>query len=110
MAIGTDPAAGSKAASGTSVVVNVALSRAAELESATWGLFSEGASVNIDGIDYLVSSCDAVAYEGSETTSFTITAKPYTTFLGVTLPLDERSVSGTVVWNADNTVSSITGS
>lgn len=110
VAIGTDPAAGSKAASGTSVVVNVALSRAAELESATWGLFSEGASVNIDGIDYLVSSCDAVAYEGSETTSFTITAKPYTTFLGVTLPLDERSVSGTVVWNADNTVSSITES
>ncbi|OUO91505.1 penicillin-binding protein [Gordonibacter sp. An230] len=109
-AIGTDPAAGSNAAPGASVVVNVALSRAAELESATWGLFSEGASINIGGVDYLVSSCDAVAYEGSETTSFTITAKPYTTLLGVTLPLEARSVSGTIVWNADNTVASITGS
>lgn len=102
--LGTDPVAGAKLASGSQVGIQVAKSRATELVEATYGIFASGNSVRIDGIDYLVSSCDSVSYEGSETVAYTITAQPYTYFLGVMLPLEARQVSGTIVWGANNTI------
>lgn len=104
--LGSDPAEGAKAASGTSVAIEVALSRGTELINATQGILYSGATVAIDGVNYDVVSCDSVTYQGNETTAYSITATPFTYFLGVKLPLEARSVSGTITWNADNTISS----
>lgn len=102
--LGTTPAAGEKLASGSDVAINVSMSRATELVAATQALFAPGASVVIDGVNYDVVSCDSVTYQGSDTTAYSITAAPYTTFLGVKLPLEARAVTGTLVWSADNAV------
>lgn len=102
--LGTEPVAGTEVASGTEVSVLVAKSRASELVEAAKALLASGRSVKIDGVDYLISSCDAVAYEGGDTVSYTITAQPYTYLLGVMLPLEARAVSGTIVWDADNRI------
>lgn len=104
--LGSTPAEGERVPSGSEVGIQVAQSRSTELVNATYSLFGQGATVTIDGVSYTVNSCDAVSFQGSETTSYTITATPFTYFLGVYLPLSPRSVSGTIVWNADNTISS----
>ena len=104
--LGTTPGANEVLASGSTVTVQVALSRGTELISATQNLLAAGATVVIDGVSYDVASCDAVSYEGNETTSYTITASPFTYFLGVKLPLEARTVTGTITWNADNTIAS----
>lgn len=104
--LGTDPAEGERVPSGSDVAIQVALSRATELVNATYYIFSEGNTVTIDGVSYTVNSCDSATFQGSETTAYTITATPFTYFLGVYLPLDARSVSGTITWNSDNSIAS----
>lgn len=100
--VSTEPAAGTKLASGSTVTVLVAKSRASELVDATWGLLAPGERVSIGGTSYQITSCDSVSYEGNDTTAYTITAQPYTTFLGETISLSARSVSGTITWDDDN--------
>lgn len=102
--LGTSPGPGEVAASGSDVAVQVAKSRANELVAATQGLLAPGASVVIGGVNYDVDSCDAVSYVGSDTTSYTITARPFTYFLGVKLHLEATSLSGTIAWTADNAI------
>lgn len=104
--LGSDPAEGEKVASGSDIAINVALSRASELVSATQYVLAAGNTVVIDGVNYDIVSCDSVTYQGNETTSYSITATPFTYFLGVKLPLEARSVSGTITWNADNSIAS----
>lgn len=109
--LGTDPVAGEKLSSGSSVTVSVAVSRAAELEQAAWaylgGVQASGEPLSIGGTSYLVDSVDAVKYEGSETTSFTITGKAVTTLDGETVTGSPKQKSGSIVWNSDNTVASV---
>ena len=102
--LGTSPASGEAAPSGTDVAVQVAMSRANELVAATQSLLAPGASVVIGGVNYDVDSCDGVSYLGSETTSYSITARPFTYFLGVKLHLEPTSLSGTIVWTSDNAI------
>lgn len=109
--LGTDPVAGSKAASGSTVTVSVALSRSAELEQAALaylgGLQGSGATLSIGGTAYLVESVDAVKYQGNETTSFTITGKAVTSLDGETVYGSSKQKSGSIVWASDNSIASI---
>ena len=104
--LGTEPGEGEKVPSGSDIAINVALSRATELVSATQYVLASGNTVTIDGVSYDIVSCDSVAYQGNETTAYSITATPFTYFLGVKLPLEARSVTGTITWNADNSIAS----
>ena len=110
-ALSTDPAAGAKADSGSSVTVSVALSRGSELEQAAQnylgGLVSSGEPLSIGGTAYLVESVDAVKYEGGETTSFTITGKAVTSLDGETVYGSSKQKSGSIVWTSDNMISSV---
>lgn len=104
--LGSDPGEGEKVPSGSEIGIQVALSRATELVNCTYDIFSEGNTVVIDGVNYTVDSCDDVSYEGDDTTSYSITATPFTYFLGVYLPLDARTVTGTITWTSGNDISS----
>lgn len=104
--LGTNPGEGERLPSGSDVGIRVAMSRANELVSATQYLLAPGATVVIDGINYDIVSCDSVTYQGNETTAYTITATPFTYFLGVKLPLSAQAVSGSITWTADNTIAS----
>lgn len=107
----TNPVAGEKAASGSSVEVSVALSRASELEQAALaflgGLQGSGETLSVGGTAYLVESVDSVHYEGNETTSFAITGKGVTSLDGETVYGSSRQKKGSIVWNPDNTIASI---
>lgn len=105
--IGTDPAAGEKLPSGTTVTVNIALSRAAELESAAWGYLQSAGTITIGGTSYAIESVDAVSYQGNETTSFTITGKAMTELDGEMVYGSSKQKSGTIVWDSANNVVSI---
>ena len=104
--LGTNPGEGERLPSGSDVGIRVAMSRANELVSATQYLLAPGATVVIDGINYDIVSCDSVTYQGNETTAYTITATPFTYFLGVKLPLSAQAISGSITWTADNTIAS----
>lgn len=109
--LSTDPAAGDKAASGTTVTVSVALSRSIELERAAQaylgGVRDSGEPITIGGTAYLVESVDAVKYEGSDTTSFTVTGKAVTSLDGETVYGSSKQKSGSIVWTSDNSIASI---
>ncbi len=105
--ISTDPVAGTKLKSGETITVYVAKSRASELVEATRGYLYAGAQVQVGGTNYEVQSLDSVEYAGNNTTKFSMTAKPFTWFLGETIYLSARTVSGSIVWADDNTVVSV---
>ena len=105
--VSTDPEAGTKLASGSTVTLSVAKSRANELISETKAYFSKGATVVIDGVNCEIVSCDSVDYEGDGVVSYTITAKNYEkTALFGTLFADSEQMSGTITWGSDNSIRS----
>ena len=105
--ISTDPEPGTKLASGTSVTLNVAKSRAKELVSETKDYFSKGATVVIDGVNCEIVSCDSVDYEGDGVVSYTVTAKKFEkTALFGTLFANSEQMSGTITWGSDNSIRS----
>lgn len=106
--IGTEPAAEEKVKSDTVVVIEVARARGARLVQLTRDMLSPGSTVAIDGVSYEVVSLGAVEYLGDDTVAFTITAQPFTYFMGQYVSLESREVSGQVAWTADNGVAGIT--
>lgn len=104
--LGTDPAAGERVSSGSDIAIRVAMSRGTELIGATQWIFSAGNTVIFDGVSYEINSCDNVTYEGDDTTAYTVTATPYTYLLGIKVPLDARTISGTITWTSDNLIAS----
>lgn len=105
--IGSDPAAGAKLASGSTVTIQIAKSRANELTKATNAFLEPGMTLTIEGTTYELVSVDGVTYTGGNTTSATITV------VGVTTLPDGEEVRGSpkqrtisMVWNDDNTISS----
>ncbi|WP_080797337.1 PASTA domain-containing protein [Arabiibacter massiliensis] len=105
--LGTDPAPGEKLASGSTVTVNIALSRAAELEAAALAYLQGAGTITLGDTAYAIDSVDAVAYQGSETTSFTITGRAMATLDGETVYGSAKQKSGSIVWDASNNVVSI---
>jgi eukaryotic-like serine/threonine-protein kinase len=107
--VSCSPEAGTKLNSGSEVVIYYAVSRASELEQLTRGMLGADETITISGTSYLIQSLNSVSYSGSDAVSFSIEAQPYTSFLGETIYLSTRTVTGTVYWTSDNSVSSITG-
>lgn len=105
--IQTDPAAGAKVKSDTIVVLYIARARGAELIALTQGLLAPGSSVDISGVSYSIDSLDSTEYAGKDTVKFTFTGHPYGYLFGQYVQGSTETVSGQVVWTADNQVSSI---
>lgn len=105
--LGTQPHAGDKLKSGSSVTIEIARSRGAELIAAAQSVVHTGATFEIGGTRYEVVSLDGLEYIGNNQTAVTFTGRPYTSFLGETIYLSSRTVNAVISWNDDNTVASI---
>lgn len=104
--VGTSPAAGEKLASGSSVTVNVAMSRASVLVPAAKDYLSSIGTISLGGTTYEIVSVDDVKYTAYNQTSFTVTAAAVTTLDGETVRGSAKQKSGTIVWDdSDNVVS-----
>ena len=104
--VGTSPAAGEKLASGSSVTVNVAMSRASVLVPAAKDYLSSIGTISLGGTTYEIVSVDDVKYTGYNQTSFTVTAAAVTTLDGETVRGSAKQKSGTIVLDdSDNVVS-----
>ena len=105
--LGSYPEAGTEVKSNTVVVLQIARARGAELEGLTRSYLAPGNSVAIGINNYAIESLDSVEYIGNDTVAYTMTARPFTYILGETVSISARQVSGTIVWNEDNTIASI---
>lgn len=103
-ALRTDPAAGQKLASGSTVTVVVSMSRASELEAAALAYLQSAGTVSIGGTTYEIASVDAVKYLGNDQTSFTVTGSAVTTLDGETVRGSAKQKSGTITWNSANEI------
>lgn len=114
-ALSTEPSAGSPHKSGSEVVLNIALSRAAELERLTHAFFSDSmGAITINGQSYEVSEIASVAYAGEGTCSFTIVARPFEThtwMFGIgseTRYGNYETITGQISWSSDNAITATT--
>lgn len=105
--LGTDPAAGSKLASGSTVTINLSRARGAELVAAAQAYLGSIGSITLGGTTYEIQSVDGVTYQGNETTAFTITGAAVTTLDGETVRGSAKQKSGVIVWDANNTIVSV---
>ena len=101
--ISTDPAPGTKIASGSTITIHIAKSRASELLEATTNYLSQLSVIELDGTTYDIQSTDGIKYLGDNMTQATLTV------VGVTTLPDGEVVSGspkqrtiTISWNDDN--------
>ena len=88
-------------------MLQIARARGVELEGLTRSYLAPGNSVAIGINNYAMESLDSVEYIGNDTVAYTMTARPFTYILGETVSISARQVSGTIVWNEDNTIASI---
>ncbi len=105
--LGTNPAAGEKVASGSTVTINISRARGAELEAAAWTYLQSVGTLTLGGTVYEVQSVDGVSYQGNETTAFTITGAAVTTLDGETVRTSARQKNGVIVWDAANNIVSV---
>lgn len=105
--LGTDPAAGSKLASGSTVTINLSRARGAELVAAAQAYLGSIGSITLGGTSYEIQSVDGVTYQGNETTAFTITGSAVTTLDGETVRGSAKQKSGVIVWDANNNIVSV---
>lgn len=107
-AIGTDPEAGSKIASGTDVGVMIAKSRANEVIALTNEYLGSAGTVTIGGTTYEIVSVDGSAtYKGDNTTETSVTVRAMTTLDGETVYGSSKQRTITIVWSSENTVESV---
>lgn len=105
--VGTDPAAGTEVASGSTVTVSLAKSRGSELETAAMNYLSGIGSINLGGTTYEIQSVDGVSYQGNDATAFTITGSAVTTLDGEVVRGSAKQKSGVIVWDSANNIVSI---
>ena len=105
--VGTNPAAGEKLASGSTVTVNVAKSRASVLVAAAKDYLGSVGTISLGGTTYEIVSVDGVEYTAYNQTSFTVTAAAVTTLDGETVRGSAKQKSGTIVWDDSNNIVSI---
>ncbi|MDO4182383.1 MAG: PASTA domain-containing protein [Coriobacteriia bacterium] len=107
MAISTYPAAGERVESGTTITLNVCQMRATRLQQAARDYFASNKSIVLGTTNYEVDSLDSLSYLGNNQVAFSVTARPYTTFLGQVIYLQARSVEGTLTFDDNDKVVSI---
>ena len=107
--LGTSPSAGEKVEAGSTVTINIAKSRGAELELAALAYLGGlvGGTVDIGGTSYIVDGVNSVAFQGSDTTSFSLQARAVTTLDGETVTGSQKEKTGTIVWDSANSIVSI---
>ena len=105
------PEAESKVTSGSEVTVTVSKSRASELQSAAYTYLSGAALQATDGSTFNVSNVDWVSYQGNNTVTFAATGRATTSVsvLGQTISVsgDSKQVTGTLTFDANNSVTTI---
>lgn len=107
LVIGTNPAAGEKLASGSTVVMQIAKSRANELISVARSYLTGAGTIVLGGTTYEIISVDSVTYAAPNQTAFTITGTAVTTLDGETVRGSARQKSGVLTWNDANQLESI---
>lgn len=105
--VSTDPAAGAKLASGSTVTVSVAMSRASVLVPKAKDYLAKAGTLQLGGTTYEIISVDAVKYTGNNQTAFTITVAAITTLDGETVRGSSKQKNGTITWDDANNVVSV---
>ncbi|MEA5020261.1 MAG: PASTA domain-containing protein [Gordonibacter sp.] len=107
LVVSIDPAAGAKLASGSTVTMNVAVSRSSVLVPIAKDYLASVGTISLGGTTYRIASVDAVSYTGHNQTSFTITGRAVTTLDGETVTGSAKQKSGTITWDDANNIVSI---
>ncbi|MCL1796851.1 MAG: PASTA domain-containing protein [Eggerthellaceae bacterium] len=107
--VSTDPEAGAQLNSGSTVTLNVAKSRAAELIAATHSYLANVGILTVGGTNYEILFPDSgyfeVTYKGDNTTEATLTVMGITTLPdGEVLRGSAKTRVVSFVWNDDNTL------
>ncbi len=109
-AVSTDPAAGEKLNSSSTVTLYVAHNRSTELESLTRAFFTDAGVISMYGLTYEISEVTSVAYVGDSTCSFSIVARPFETHTWMfglgseTRYGNYETISGSITWDDDNNI------
>lgn len=112
----TEPVAGTKLDSGSTVTLYLAHNRSTELIALTKELFEDAQRFKAGSTSYELMALGEVTYSEANRVSFTLRAKPYEV---VELPFglgsqtyygDEATISGNVLWTDANRVDSISSS
>ncbi|MEG2532535.1 MAG: PASTA domain-containing protein, partial [Gordonibacter sp.] len=107
LVVSIDPAAGTKLASGSTVTMNVAVSRSSVLLPIAKDYLASAGTISLGGTTYRIDSVDAVSYTGYNQTAFTITGRAVTTLDGETVTGSAKQKSATITWDDANNVVSI---
>ena len=102
--IGTDPAVDTKVEGGSTVYIQIARSRAKELETAANSYLVPGGSIAIGMVNYQIESVDSLKYIGNDTVSYSMTAKPYMTMFGETVYFSTQTITGEIMFSDSNEV------
>lgn len=110
--LGTDPEAGTQLPSGSTVCINIAKSRAAEVAGYARAWFNGGKDYSMNGLSYELKSVDAITYKGDDTCAFTVTMRPYEThsWFGSqpeTRYGNDQKINGTMRFSSDGQLESI---
>ena len=106
--IGTDPAAGTVVKKGDYIMIQIAQDHGSVLEEAALETLAPGTTFEHGGSSYSIESCDSVTYIGNNTVSYTVTAREYVVVFGSTVSNPSaESVSGTIVFDDDNQIVTI---
>lgn len=109
-AYATEPVAGTKLNSGSSVTLYINMKRSTVLVSETKAYLNSQNIFSIGGTNYEVKSVDSATYLGDNLTQYTITARPFETYYWFGSIPDTRygeygSVTGIISWNDSNQIS-----
>lgn len=109
-AYATEPVAGTKLNSGSTVTLYINMKRSTVLISETKAYLNSQSTFSIGGTNYEIKSVDSVSYLGDNLTQYTVTARPFETYYWFGSIPDTRygeygSVTGIISWNDSNQIS-----
>ncbi len=100
----SEPAANTVLDKDKYVTIYVVLHRSSKLESLARDYLSQSSTVQIGGVSYTIDSVQSVSYGSNGVVNFTIMGSPTTSFLGESIKLSSRSVSGAITFSDSNEV------
>ena len=112
LVLSTDPAAGERASSGSTVTISVAHHRSSEAIELTRKFLTDSEQMTINGQTCVIDEVKSITYAGDNTCDFTIVMRPYETHTWMfgwgteTRYGNPETVTGKITWNdSDNVVS-----